>query len=510
MSALKDMLENLKTLPVNLLESARRRAPATSDRTRSQAIFANLFLHINSTRVNINSLRPLYTLGVGIASATFFLILSLTGILLMIYYKPSATEAYNSIKDIHYIVPTGRFIRNIHRWSAHLMVITVLLHMARVFYTSSYKKPREWNWVIGMGLLVLTFALSFTGYLLPWDQLAYWAMTIGVNIAGSARELTDAAGITSLIDAGGLMRETLLGSKSLGEDAILRFYFLHCILLPILLTALISIHFWRIRKDGGLSKPDEPEGEPRISLHNGQPVFPRDPQKTYGLMAVIKGTSPNVNNGPEDTLPSWPNLLYAELAVFIVCTAIALGLGLFLDAPLKELANPNIPENPAKAPWYFLGLQEIVSYSAFSGGVLIPTIVLIGLALIPYLDREKNYVGIWFSNRNGKAVAILSIVFSIVITVSLLAFTVQYGWLRKWVPEIPQLFITLINPGTLYALLFSLWSLLIIKRYNSIRLGAIALFTCFLVGFLILTFFATYNRGPNWEFYWWPSMWPAH
>ncbi len=510
MGALKEMFGNLKDVPKNLFESARRRGPAVSDRSKSQAIFANLFLHIHSTRINANTLRPLYTLGVGVASAVFFLVLSITGVLLMVYYKPSATEAYNSIKDIHYIVPTGRYLRNVHRWSAHLMVISVMLHMARVFYTSSYKKPREWNWIIGMGLLILTFALSFTGYLLPWDQLAYWAMTIGVNIAASARELTDAIGITSFLDLGGMMREMLLGAKSPGEDSILRFYFLHCILLPVAVVMLMSFHFWRIRKDGGLSRPDDPEEKKRLSYHKGYPVFPRDPQKTYGLMAVVKGTSPAVGKGPENTFPSWPALVYVELAVLMICVVIAFGLSLYADAPLKEIANPSIPENPAKAPWYFLGLQEIVSYSAFCGGMLIPTIVFIGLSLIPYLDREQGYVGVWFSNRNGRVVSLLSLLYSLIVTIGGLAFTVRFGWIRKWYPDVPQIIITFINPGTIYAFLFSLWSIWVVKKYSSTRLGAIALFTCFIVAFVILTFFATFNRGPNWDFYWWPSMWPEH
>ena len=134
----------------------------------------------------------------------------------MFYYKPYPDVAYESIKDIHFVVPTGRFIRNIHRWAAQLMVVAVLLHMARVFYTAAYRKPREFNWVIGMGLLVVTLGLSFTGYLLPWDQLAYWAITIGANIAQSPREVTDALGITRCFDPGGLQKLLLLGSDEVG------------------------------------------------------------------------------------------------------------------------------------------------------------------------------------------------------------------------------------------------------------------------------------------------------
>jgi len=173
-----------------------------------------------------------------------FVILTVTGILLMIYYKPTTALAYQSIKDLHFIVPTGRGIRNLHRWVAHLMVVAVFLHMARVFYTSSYKRPREFNWVVGLGLLVLTLGLSFTGYLLPWDQLAYWAITVGTNIASYAPV------------AGPAAREILLGGIEVGQNALIRFYTLHIAVLPVLMILLISLHVWRVRKDGGLAAND--------------------------------------------------------------------------------------------------------------------------------------------------------------------------------------------------------------------------------------------------------------
>ena len=187
------------------------------------------------------SLRWSTTWGLGIA-AVLLLLRSRrsTGVLLMFYYKPYPDVAYLSIKDIHFVVPTGRFIRNIHRWSANMMVVIVLLHMARVFYTASYRAPREFNWLIGMGLLVVTLGLSFTGYLLPWDQLAYWAITIGANIAQSPREVTDALGITQWFDIGGLQKLILLGSEEVGEEALIRFYLFHVMILPLVLVMLMS------------------------------------------------------------------------------------------------------------------------------------------------------------------------------------------------------------------------------------------------------------------------------
>lgn len=212
-NAFRSFSENLKRLPATFWDSVQRRGKATSDRSRSQAVFSNLLLHIHSVKTHKNSLKPSYTLGLGLLTTAFLAILTLTGILLMVYYKPTPELAYASIKDIHYVVPTGRMIRNLHRWAAHGMVVVVFLHMARVFYTASYRPPREFNWFVGILLLTLTLALSFTGYLLTWDQLAYWAITIGANIASSPRELTDALGLTQYFDPGGDDQTHAVGSQ---------------------------------------------------------------------------------------------------------------------------------------------------------------------------------------------------------------------------------------------------------------------------------------------------------
>jgi len=510
-TATREFLRNLRTLPQTLKDSCFRLGKVPeSEREESQATFHNLFLHLHSVRVHTRTLRATLTFGLGLMATASFAITVITGVLLMVYYKPSTDLAYQSIKDIHFAVYTGRFIRNIHRWAAQLMVLVVLLHMARVFFTASYKKPREFNWLIGLGLLVVTLALSFTGYLLPWDQLAYWAITIGSNIANSPRELTDAIGTTGLFDPGGLQKRLLLGANYVGQDALIRFYILHVFVLPLALVTLLGVHFWRIRKDGGLARPEDPPGGPAEWGGEHRQVFQPLATKTYGLMALVKGKRPPVNRGPENTVMSWPHVFWAELSVFMVTIAITLILAFHFDAPLKELANPAIPENPAKAPWYFLGIQELVSYSAFTGGLLIPLIVLLGLALIPFLDRRTGGEGVWFGTAGEKAVFWQSVLFAFVMTVGMLACTVNYGWLRNWFPTINQLWIIAVNPGSLLVLIFGVWSLLTLKRKDSVRLAAVSLFTCFLVSFALLTYFATVHRGPNWHFYWWPSQWPVH
>ncbi len=509
-SGLRRFLENIAAAPGRLRASAVRGGPPTTDRTRSTFVFGNVFLHLHAVRTHRWSLHWTTTWGLGIASLAAFLITLVTGVLLMFYYKPYPDAAYLSIKDIHFVVPTGRFIRNVHRWAANVMVVTVFLHMARVFYTAAYRAPREFNWLVGMGLLVMTLALSFTGYLLPWDQLAYWAITIGANIAQSPREVTDALGITQLFDPGGLQKLLLLGSDIVGEEALIRFYLLHVMLLPLALAGLLAVHFWRVRKDGGLARPTDAEARLGAPAADTYPVFTEAPAKTYHLAAIVRGRTPAVGAGPEWTVPSMPHLFYAEAGVLMTTFFICLGLALLADAPLKELANPAIPENPAKAPWYFLGLQELVSYSAFMGGVGIPTIVLLGLGLIPYLDREEAGTGDWFGGAGGLPLVLRSVVVGFGAALSVAAFAIRFGWLREWVPAIPQLVITAVNPGTVLTGIYAAYSVWCVKRYDSTRAGALGLFTCFLCGFILLTTIGSYFRGPNWAFYWSPADWPGH
>ncbi|MBI3680772.1 MAG: cytochrome b N-terminal domain-containing protein [Acidobacteria bacterium] len=509
-SAIGEFLENLKQAPRRVLDTAFRGGAPVTDRTRSSFVFGNVFLHLHSVRTHRWSLKWTTTMGLGLASAAAFLLTLITGVLLMFYYKPYPDVAYDSIKDIHFVVPTGRFMRNIHRWAANVMVITVILHMARAFYTGAYRRPREFNWLIGMGLLVTTLGLSFSGYLLPWDQLAYWAITIGTNIAQSPREITDALGITEYFDPGGLQRLILLGSDTVGAEALIRFYLWHVMILPLVLAALAAVHFWRIRKDGGLVRPSDADKRLGAPTADTQPVFTNAPAKTYQLAAIVKGRTAAVGKGPENTVPSMPHLFYAELGVLMLTSLICLALALVSDAPLKELANPNVPENPAKAPWYFLGLQELVAFSAFMGGIGIPTIVLIGLGLIPYLDRESKGTGDWFGGPGGWPLVKQAVGVGLGASILIEAFVINFGWLREWSPSIPQLVVTAVNPGTLLTLAYGVYSVHLVRRYQSARAGALGLFTCFLCGFTVLTVIGTYFRGPNWVFYWSPADWPKH
>lgn len=416
------LLASLKAFPGNVWSSIFRHPLPSSDLGRSQTSFTNFFLHIHPVKVNRHTLKPWYTMGLGLMSFFLFVILTVTGILLMFYYVPSTTQAYDRMLDLRGSVAFGTFLRNMHRWGAHFMVAVVFLHMCRVFFTGSYKKPREFNWVIGVLLFLLTLFSSFTGYLLPWDQLAFWAITVGTAIAGYAPVV------------GKDMQFLLLGDYSVGQEALLRFYVLHIAVLPLLVTLLVTIHFWRIRKDGGLSRPDEADvpPPPTPSKNNGLAEWPREleleprtatslavavapavavatkvaaltalpiEKKRYGIQGLVRGPFTKVGNVPENSVFAWPNLFMAELFVFILTVAGVLLVSLFFNAPLEEPVNVMHPPNPAKAPWYFLGLQEQVSYSAFWGGVGVPALEVLILLLAPYLDRGKGGVGKWFAKE---------------------------------------------------------------------------------------------------------------
>src|SRR6186713_3285671 len=233
-----------------------------SRKNQSLAVFTNVFLHLHPVKVRRHALAIPYTWCMGGLSFFLFLVLTLTGTLLMFYYRPTLEYAYTDIVALREHVPLG-IMREMHRWGAHAMVITVWLHMFRVFMTGSYKPPREFNWSVGVIMLVLTLLLSFTGYLLPWDQLAIWAITVGSNMARATPFLGNegpgaallALGNVKLIHAADDARFALLGGTFVGEGALLRFYVLHCVGLPLGIAVLMAVHFWRVRKDGGISGP---------------------------------------------------------------------------------------------------------------------------------------------------------------------------------------------------------------------------------------------------------------
>jgi quinol-cytochrome oxidoreductase complex cytochrome b subunit len=226
-------------------------------RNRALEVTSNVFLHLHPVSIPPHAAKIAFTFCLGGLTFFLFLVETITGVLLMFYYRPVTEYAYIDMKTLEYAVQFGLVLRNLHRWGAHLMVICVMLHMLRVFLTGSYRPPREFNWAVGVSLLVLTLLLSFTGYLLPWDQLAFWAVTVGTNMAaatpfiGAEGPFHDWLNVNAMNDA----RFLLLGDMKVGSNALLRFYVLHCVGLPLVAIVLMMVHFWRVRKDGGISRP---------------------------------------------------------------------------------------------------------------------------------------------------------------------------------------------------------------------------------------------------------------
>jgi cytochrome b-561 len=364
-----------------------------TEREAGDAIVRNFWLHWFPNKVAVRSAGWSYSLWLGTAAASLFVILLVTGMLLMFFYVPSVEQAYWSMKDIRFAVSFGWLLRNQHRWAAHLMVGISFVHMARVFFTGAYRGSHRLNWLVGIALLLATLLLSFTGYLLPWDQLAFWAVTVGTNIAREAPVV------------GPSLRFLLLGGNDIGQATLLRFYVLHVFVLPTGVLVLFAYHMWRVRKDGGLAAV-EPLRHARVA----QPAVP-SPTKSYSIFGVARGATVQTRAvsapGEEEIVFSSPELVRRITLVFLLVFNITLLLSVFFDAPLEELANPGITPNPAKAPWYFLWLQELVASTtvhlgrftvsgALVGGILLPGLLLLAAAAWPFCDRSPATAeGVW-------------------------------------------------------------------------------------------------------------------
>jgi cytochrome b-561 len=417
-----------------------------SDRQSGDAIVSNFLLHWFPAKVERSSLDWSYSFWLGTVSAALLLLLVLSGGPLLFLYVPSVERAYGSVKDIEFAVTFGSWIRSIHRIAAHLMVAAVFLHLVRVFLTGAYKngvgqgQRREWNWVIGVVMLLLTLFLSFTGYLLPWDQLAFWAVTVGTNIASSVPWI------------GPSIRELLIGGRGIDQPTLIRFYALHVIVLPAVLGALFAYHMWRVRKDGGLARADATSVLPAPVASTASTT------KTYTLLGVARGTAPAVRattlEAPDATVNAVPDLTRRTAIVVLGTIAVLSIMAVLVRSPLEEAANALVTPNPAKAPWYFLWLQEIVTDTtirlgaftingAFLGGVLLPGVLVALLTAWPWLDRSSGAAaGVWFARtRRTQNLVFLAVVAVVIILTLVGTFMRGPYWNLYWPwetwPEIP-------------------------------------------------------------------------
>jgi quinol-cytochrome oxidoreductase complex cytochrome b subunit len=281
----------------------------------------------------------------GIATLTCLGVLFVTGLTLFLYYDPDQEQAYEKILHITTTLRYGRLVRDLHYLSANALLILSVLHLVRVFMTAGYK-GRKLCWMYGLGLLCLTLAANFTGYILPWDQVSYWAVKVGAGLMGYFPVMGEG------------LRRFMLAGGDIGADTLPRVFAIHAGLLPPLFLVLTALHLWRLRKSGGLAAPREATGA---------------------------------------DLPVHPWLYRAEGAVALLTFALLLLAADSIHSPIFERSNPQHPPNPVKAPWYFVGVQEMVSHSAFWGGVMIPSLIILFLVLVPFLDRSRSSGGIWFA-----------------------------------------------------------------------------------------------------------------
>jgi quinol-cytochrome oxidoreductase complex cytochrome b subunit len=342
----------------------------------------NFLKHLHPPLVRVKTLQPLTTLGLGIICLSCLIILVVTGVTLLLYYVPYEDVAYDRILHIMTTLHYGWLVRKLHYLAANVLVIAALLHLTRVFFTGSYQ-GRYLNWVYGLGLLTLTLASNYTGYLLPWDQTSYWAIKVGSTLASYFPVV------------GPSIRSFLLGGQEIGPDTLIRSFALHVAFLPSLWVFLVALHFWRIRKAGGLATFEEPDSE---------------------------------------KIPASPILFKAELAVALLTLSLLLALALFIEAPLSGRADPLRPPNPAKAPWYLVGIQEMVSHSALVGGIVVPLLIGLFLVLCPVLDRSKHPGGKWFVKER----LILNLVFAFIVLSQTAAIVIGH-WFRvkNWLFKVP-------------------------------------------------------------------------
>jgi quinol-cytochrome oxidoreductase complex cytochrome b subunit len=422
------------------------------------------FQRMLSARVIESQLGFRVTWYLGALTLGCFTIQVATGLLLMLYYHPSIPQGYADMKDLEFVVSSGYMLRSLHRWSAHAMVFLVFVHMAKVFYRQGYKLPRELNWIVGVFLLLITLLLSYTGYLLPWDQLSYWGTTVGANI------------ISSIPIVGAKLRFYLLGGHTVNANALLRFYVLHTMMLPLLVLVLIAVHLWRLHEDGGMYELDK-DGNPLLLEHSGPP------SAEVPTRLETEGTV------------SYRELLFREIIGIEALTVVLFVMGLLWKAPLEELANPMHTPNPAKAPWYFTGLQELLHFfPPFVAGIILPVLIVSGLFFIPFspfFDNVTTHDANQWLRRKPLRMASA--------TTLILALSVLLVRVHAWDALLPALVVAILlllatESATQPARGFRSWL--------SSRPLSFWIMTLFLMEAVALTAVGTLFRGPSWAWVW--------
>ncbi len=430
-------------------ERPRVEAKPAEERPRAVAShgLGAFLLHLHPRLVRRRTLTLRATLGLGLATLVSLGLVTLTGLLLLVHYVPSVERAHASLQELETLVPLGAFLRRLHRYSGHAAVLFALLHLARALLWGAYRGAHRRVWLLGALLLLTTLATSYSGYLLPWDQDAYWTVTVGSSL------------FRYLPFVGEPLRDLMLGASEVGQPALTRFFVLHVVALPALGLLLLVLHLFRLRRAGGLAR------------------------------------APGAAGPGEELVPAAPELVRRELALSLLVLLGLLLVALPESLPLGPAPDLARPDNPPKAPWFFVGLQELVSYSASFGGVLFPLLLAGLLLFLPWLDGGERGGGEPLAER-GAALAIPA-------ATALVAATAILG-LRWWGD--PQAGASSwLNPASLAALAALGVALLAALRHRSRALGAQALLAGLLVALLVFTLAGWFWRGPDWALLWHPG-----
>jgi quinol-cytochrome oxidoreductase complex cytochrome b subunit len=440
----------------------------SDDRGRMRMVVDSLILHLHPTKVVTTSMNWTYSWGLGGLAALLMAILALTGVVLQNNYTPAAPQAYLDILEINSNVWFGELVRNLHHWSANLLIVVAVLHLIRVFATGAYRPPREVNWLIGVAMLLLTLGANFTGYLLPWGQLAFWAITVGTSI------------ISYVPLIGSWLSQLILGGPEVGANTLLNFYAMHISLIPLMIFGLMSYHFWRIRKDGGLSLPKKIEDS-----------------------STGSGEEPKL-----ERVTTIPHLVRRELAFALAWFAILLIFSMLVPAPLEGIANPDVSPNPAKASWYFMGLQELLlHFHPLVGAILLPSLAILAIFLLSFFDINLVSVGIYFRSRRGRSLTLLAMGLALAATP---LWVVLDEFVLNWTAWNTLLSNGLISLAVVFIPLILLdeWTVKTFHADTEERVMFIATFL--FTAFLVLTVIGIFFRGPGMSLYWPWAMPAAH
>lgn len=411
----------------------------------------NILLHIHPAKVTEASLRFNRTFGLGGMAALLVVIQFITGILLRFYYTPSPAEAYDSIIFLKNHVLFGQFIRNIHYWSGVFLMVIAFLHFLRVFFTGAYREIRKSNWLYGLALLFLVVFLNFTGYLLPWDQLAYWAITVSTNILGY------------LPLVGESLRTMIVGGKELNAGTLQMFYTFHTAVLPFLMLFLVLYHFWRVRKAGGVLVPGTKEENTLVAVN--------------------------------------PNLVFREFVVALALLAVLFLFSALFNAPLLEKANPAYSMNPTKAPWYFAGVQELLMhFHPVFASFIIPAGVTVFLAWLPFLKFNSEPNGRWFISEMGKKTTKTTAIYAAVVTLAGILFNEFVVNFEMLMTGIPAFISNGIVPLLILLGFMAGFYQIYLKKFKLSKEELVqAIFVFIIVAFIVLSIIGIFFRGKDME-----------